>query len=146
MNDLETYLPVTSVVRNTSFMLYPLLGRPTVFFHVQWQRFSWLKKSSKLILLMILSGPELYRKLEFQFRVLTFPLSCLRKTQISLQIFESPLSRHAECYCPIFEPSILIFEVRGARAVRSGYKQMSQLPHPKEIPKRKEAEVNGGQL
>ena len=87
---------------------------------VQWQRFSWLKKSSKLILLMILSGPKLYRKLEFQFRVLTFPLSCLRKTQISLQISESPLSRHAECYCPIFEPSMLIFEVRGARAVRSG--------------------------
>ena len=90
--------------------------------YVQWQRFSWLRKSSKLILLMILSGPTLYRKLEFQFGVLTFPLSCLPKTQISLQIFESPLSRHAECYCPIFEPSMLILEVRGARAVRSGCK------------------------
>ena len=62
------------------------------------------QKSSNLILLMILSGPKLHRKLEFQFGVLTFPLSCLRKTQISLQIFESPHSRHAECYCTIFEP------------------------------------------
>ena len=64
-------------------------------------------------LTMILSGPELYRKLEFQFKVLTFLLSCLGKTQISLQIFESPLSRHAECYCPISEHSMSIFEVRG---------------------------------
>ena len=87
---------------------------------VQWQRFSWLKKSCKLILLMIFSGPKLYRKLEFQSRVLTFPLSCLWKTQILLQIFGSPLSRHAECHRPIFEPSMLIFEVRGARAVHSG--------------------------
>ena len=127
MNGLETYVPVTSVARDTSFMLYPLVlyavhaGLQSLS-DVQWQRFSWLEKSSKLILLMILSGPDLYRKLEFQFGVLTFPLSCLRKTQISLQIFESPLSRHAECYCPIFEPSMLIFEVRGARAVRSGCK------------------------
>ena len=80
------------------------------------------KKSSKLILLMILSGPKLYRKLEFQLRVLIFPLSCFRKTQISLQVFESPLSRHAGCYCPIFEPLILIFEVRGAHEARSGRK------------------------
>ena len=81
-----------------------------------------LKKSSKIILLMILSGPKLYRKLEFQFGVLTLPipLSCLWKTQISLQIFEFPLSRHAECYRPTFETSMLIFEVRGARAVHSG--------------------------
>ena len=61
---------------------------------------------------MILSGPKLYRKLEFQFGILMFLLSGLQKTQISLQIFESPLSRHAERYCPIFEPS-MIFEVRG---------------------------------
>ena len=115
VNGLETYLPVTSVARDTLFMLYPLLSRFAICFrwHVQWQRFSWLKKSSKLILLMILSGPELYRELEFQFAVLRFPLSCLLKTQISLQIFESPLCRHAECYCSIFEHSMLIFEVRG---------------------------------
>ena len=127
VNDLETYLPVTSVARDTSFMLYPLLSRFAICFrcHVQWQRFSWLKKSFKLILiLMILSGPKLYRKLEFQFGVLRFPLSCLRKTQISLQIFESPLCRHAECYCLIFEPSMLIFEVRGARTIRSGCKKV----------------------
>ena len=81
---------------------------------VQWQRFSSLKKSCKLILLMmIFSGPKLCRKLEFQFRVLMIPLSCLWKTQISLQIFESPLSRHAECHRPILEPSMLIFEVGG---------------------------------
>ena len=115
VNGLETYLTVTSVARDTSFMLYPLLSRFAICFrcHVQWERFSWLKKYSKLILLMILSDPELYRKLEFQFGVLRFPLSCLRKTQISLQIFESPLCRHAERCCSIFEPSMLIFEVRG---------------------------------
>ena len=66
-----------------------------------------------LILLMILSGPKLYRKLEFQFGVLKFPPNFLRKTQISLQIFESPLARHAGCYYPIFEPSMLIFDVWG---------------------------------
>ena len=83
------------------------------------------KRSSKLILLMILSGPKLYKKLEFQFGVLTFPLSYLQKTQISLQIFESLHSRHAECYCPIFELSMLIFEVRGACTVRSGCNQLT---------------------
>ena len=74
---------------------------------------------------MILSGPKLYRNLEFQFGVLTLPLSCLWKTQISLQIFESSLSRHAECYRPTFEPSMLIFEVRGARTVHSGCKAIT---------------------
>ena len=47
-------------------------------------------------------------------------LSCLWKTQMSLQIFESLLSKHAECYRLTFEPLMLIFEVRGARAVHSG--------------------------
>ena len=120
VNGLETYLLVVSVARDTSFMLYTLLSRFAISFRCPVAKISW-QKSSKLILLMILSGPKLYRKLEFQFGVLTFPLSCLWRTQISLQIFESPLSRHAECYCPIFEPSMLIFEVRGARAVRFGY-------------------------
>ena len=45
------------------------------------------------------------------FRVLKFPLNFLQKTQISLRIFESLLARHAGCYCPIFEPSMLIFKV-----------------------------------
>ena len=57
--------------------------------------------------------PKFHRKLKFQFGVLKFPLNFLWKTQISLQIFESPLARHAGCYCPIFEPSMLIFEVWG---------------------------------
>ena len=81
--------------------------------------FPWIKKSSRLILLMILSGPKLCRKLEFQFGSLKFPLNCLWKTQISLRIFESLLRRHDGCYCPIFEPSMLIFEVWVVRAVRS---------------------------
>ena len=62
---------------------------------------------------MILGGPKLYRKLGFQFGVLKFPLNCLRKTQISIRIFESPLARHAGCYHPIFEALMLIFEVWG---------------------------------
>ena len=94
VNGLETHLLVTSVARDTSFMqcIHCCAGFQSLS-DVQWQRFSWLKKSSKLILLMILSGPKLYRKLEFQFGVLTFPLSCLWKTQISLQLFESLPSR-----------------------------------------------------
>ena len=70
---------------------------------------SLLNKSSKLILLMILSWPKLYRKLEFQFGLLKFLLNCLRKTHISLWIFESPLARHAGCYHPIFESAMLVF-------------------------------------
>ena len=40
-------------------------------------------------------------------------LNILRKTQISLRIFKFPLARHAGCYYPIIEPSMLIFEVWG---------------------------------
>ena len=74
------------------------------------------------MLLIILSEPKLYRKLEFQFGVLKFPLNCLWKSQNSLRIFKSPLPGHAGRYYPIFEPSMLIFEVWGARAVRSDSK------------------------
>ena len=128
VNALETSLGTTSVARDNLVHAVSTVEQVLQSLSdVQWRRFSWLKKSSKLILLMMLSGPKLYRKLEFQFGVLTFPLSCLRlrKTQISLQVFESPVSKHAECYCPVFEPSMLTFEVRGARAVRFGCKFQS---------------------
>ena len=128
VNGLETYVLVRSVARDTSFMLYTLLSRFAISFRRPVAKVFLAQKSSKLILLIILGGPKLYRKLEFQFGVLTFPLSCLWKTQISLQIFETPLSGHAECYCPIFEPSMLIFEVRGARAVRFGCKRCGCVP------------------
>ena len=86
VNGLETYLPVTSVLHAVSTVeqvcnLFPMSCPVAKVFLVQ--------KVLQLILLMILSGSELYRKLEFQFGVLRFPLSCLQKTQISLQIFES---------------------------------------------------------
>ena len=94
-------------------MMYPLLNKSTI---------SYLMSSGKDFLAqeilptdcrpIIHSGPKFYRKLEFQFRVLKFPLNFLRKTQISIRTFESLLAKHDGCYCPIFEPSIVI-TVRG---------------------------------
>ena len=40
-------------------------------------------------------------------------LKFLWKTQISLQVFESPLAGHAGYYYPVFKLSILIFEFGG---------------------------------
>ena len=83
---------------------------------------------------MILGGPNFYRKLEFQFGVLKFPLKFRRKTQISLRIFESSLAGHAGCYYPIFEPFMLmIFEVWGTRAVRSDRKHILRAHHVDKI-------------
>ena len=75
---------------------------------------------------MTISGPKLCKKLEFQFGGSKFPLNCLRKTQISLRIFESPLPRHAGCYYPIFDVDI---RGLGARAVRSDRNKIVQLSH-----------------
>ena len=110
---------IISVAGNTSFMLYPPLSRSTISFRCPVAKVFLAQKIVKLILLLIISRPKLYRKLEFQLGVVKFPLNFLRKIQISLQIFESPLARHAGCYYPVFEHSMLIFEVWGARAVRS---------------------------
>ena len=62
---------------------------------------------------IIFSGPKFYSKREFQFGVLKFPLNFLRKTHVSLWVFESALAGHAGCYYPVFGPSMLIFQVWG---------------------------------
>ena len=110
VNALETHLLVTSVARDPSFMLYPLLNRSTISYMISSVKgFPGSKNPSNRSRPIILSTVKSNFSSGFEVSLLNF----LRRTQISLRIFKSPLARHAGCYCPIFEPSMVIFEVWG---------------------------------
>ena len=108
-----------SVARDTSLMWYPLLSRFTISDQLSSGKgFVDSKNLPTDHGPLFLVGLNSTGNSNIRLGVLKFPLDFLRKTQTSLRIFESSLARHARCYYPIFEPSMLIFEVWGTRAVR----------------------------
>ena len=112
MNGLETYFLVTSVARDTSFMMYPLLNWPTVSFRCPMEKvFLAQKNPSNWSYWCYLVGLNCTENLNFSSEVWSSLWAFFGRLRFRFEFSNLRLLNMLGAI--IFEPLMLIFEVWG---------------------------------